>query len=100
MKRLNLKHWRDVFFTKLILLTLATPALAYDLPFVKRTEDLSTSIAGPFLTAAGTIMFVVTCLMAAFGEWGEGFKKVIQIVFWLSIALAGAGVVAWMKTGS
>lgn len=100
MKRLNLKFWRDVIITKFILLTIAVPVLADDLPFVAKTKELSTNIAGPFMTAAGTIMFVVTCLMAAFGEWADGFKKIIQIVFWLSLGLIGTGGIAWIKSGS
>lgn len=59
-----------------------------DLPFDSTMETLSKSISGPFLTDAAVIMIVVTCLMLAFGEWGDGFKKIITIVMWLSIAFA------------
>jgi type IV secretory pathway VirB2 component (pilin) len=33
-------------------------------------------------------MVAVTCVMLAFGEWGDGFKRVINIVLWLSVAFS------------
>lgn len=66
-----------------------------DLPFVSTTQILQKSISGPFLLAAAIIMIVITCLMLAFGEWGDGFKKVLNIVLWLSVAF---GVTSFITT--
>ena len=58
------------------------------LPFESTLDMLQKSISGPVLTSMSIIMVAVTCVMLAFGEWGEGFKKIINIVLWLSIAFA------------
>lgn len=58
------------------------------LPFESTLDMLQKSISGPVLTSMSIIMVAVTCLMLAFGEWGDGFKKIINIVLWLSVAFA------------
>jgi type IV secretory pathway VirB2 component (pilin) len=63
------------------------------LPFNSTMNIVKDAISGPFLLAASVIMIVITCLMLAFGEWGDGFKKMINIVLWLSIAFAATGFV-------
>lgn len=65
------------------------------LPFDSTLTMLKDAISGPFLMAAAIIMMVITCLMLAFGEWGDGFKKLINIVMWLSIAF---GVTTFITT--
>jgi type IV secretory pathway VirB2 component (pilin) len=57
-----------------------------NLPFTSTLDTLKEAISGPFLMSASIIMIVVTCLMLAFGEWGDGFKKFLNIAMWLSIA--------------
>jgi type IV secretion system protein TrbC len=59
-----------------------------DLPFESTLDMLQKSISGPVLTSISIIMVAVTCVMLAFGEWGDGFKRIINIVLWLSIAFA------------
>jgi type IV secretion system protein VirB2 len=63
------------------------------LPFDSVMQKLEGAISGDFLTATAIIMIIVTCLMLAFGEWGDGFKKIINIVLWLSVAFAAASFV-------
>lgn len=67
-----------------------------DLPFVSSMNKLKDAISGPFLLAGAIIMIVVTCLMLAFGEWGDGFKKMINVVLWLSVAFAATTFVSSM----
>lgn len=69
---------------------------ASDLPFVSTLNTFKEAISGPFLLSASIIMIVVTCIMLAFGEWGDGFKKMINIVMWLSIAFAATSFVTTM----
>lgn len=69
------------------------------LPFNSTMDTIKDAISGPFLLAAAIIMIVVTCLMLAFGEWGDGFKKMINIVLWLSIAFAASGFVTSLFAG-
>ena len=70
-----------------------------DLPFVSTMNTLKDAISGPFLLSGAIIMIVVTCLMLAFGEWGDGFKKMINIVLWLSVAFAATSFVTTMFGG-
>lgn len=72
---------------------LANADTGADLPFNSTMNLLKDSITGPFLMSASIIMIVATCLMLAFGEWGDGFKKLINIVLWLSIAFSATSFV-------
>lgn len=64
-----------------------------NLPFTSTMNLVKDAISGPFLLAAAVIMMVITCLMLAFGEWGDGFKKMINIVLWLSVAFAATNFI-------
>lgn len=95
MKNYNLKSWHKLFIS-LASFTLSTNALASttsSLPFVSALQSVESAITGPFLLSAGLIMIVVTCLMLAFGEWGEGFRKFITIVLWLGVAFGASSLV-------
>lgn len=70
-----------------------------NLPFNSTMNMIKDAISGPFLLAAAVIMIVITCLMLAFGEWGDGFKKMINIVLWLSIAFAATGFITSLFGG-
>lgn len=74
-------------------INLAKADTSTDLPFNSTMNLLKDAITGPFLMSASIIMIVVTCLMLAFGEWGDGFKKLINIVLWLSIAFSATSFV-------
>lgn len=65
------------------------------LPFTSTLNKLKDAISGPFLLSAAIIMIVATCLMLAFGEWGDSFKRIINIVLWLSVAF---GVTSFIST--
>lgn len=69
------------------------------LPFNSTMNVIKDAISGPFLLAAAVIMIVITCLMLAFGEWGDGFKKMINIVLWLSVAFAATGFITSLFGG-
>ena len=69
------------------------------LPFNSTMNMLKDAISGPFLLSAAVIMLVITCLMLAFGEWSDGFKRIINIVLWLSIAFAATNFVTSMFGG-
>ena len=84
MKHLHLKHWLKSLVIAGLLYSNA--AWASSLPFTSTLTTLKNAITGPFLLTATMIMVVVTFMMMAFGEWGDGFKKLINIVFWLSMA--------------
>jgi type IV secretory pathway VirB2 component (pilin) len=95
----NLKNWlRRLFFLN-ILFCISQEAFASsstNLPFSSTMQMLQQAISGPFLMSASIIMVVVTCLMLAFGEWGDGFKRIITVVLWLSIAFAATTFITTM----
>lgn len=97
MANFHLKHWCKRGFVGFgVMCAGMSSAFAYGsgyLPFNSTMDTIKDAISGPFLLAAAVIMIVVTCLMLAFGEWGDGFKKLINIVLWLSIAFAATGFV-------
>lgn len=96
MKILNLKNWRKLLITTIGSCTLSTSTFASttsSLPFVTALQTVESAITGPVLLAAGLIMIVITCLMLAFGEWGEGFRKFINIVLWLGVAFSASSMV-------
>lgn len=103
MMNLNLKNWlKKSVATVGVLIAQINVALAStsgNLPFTSTMNKLKDAISGPFLLAASIIMIVVTCLMLAFGEWGEGFKKVINIVLWLSVAFGASSFVSTLFGG-
>lgn len=95
MKNMFLKNWLKIVSVILGLIT-TTQSFASssgNLPFVSTMNTLKDGISGPFLLAGAIIMIVVTCLMLAFGEWGDGFKKMINIVLWLSVAFAATSFI-------
>jgi type IV secretory pathway VirB2 component (pilin) len=98
MANFYLKKWLR-YFSALIPLSVATTSYAStssSLPFASSLSTLKDAISGPVLLSASIIMIVVTCLMLAFGEWGSGFKTLINIVFWLSVAFGAASFVSTM----
>lgn len=101
MANLYLKNWasKSVALAGLLLTNNVFASSSGDLPFVSTMNTLKDAISGPFLLAGAIIMIVVTCLMLAFGEWGDGFKKMINIVLWLSVAFAATSFVTTMFGG-
>ena len=104
MANLNLKNWlkKTSFYISLgsaLLTSSAFASISGDLPFVSTMNTLKDAISGPFLLSASIIMIVVTCIMLAFGEWGDGFKKMINIVLWLSVAFAATSFITTLFGG-
>lgn len=105
-KRILMKYKKLILKSTMGMTAIAlytTNALASNtsnLPFNSTMNILKEAISGPFLLSAAIILIVITCLMLAFGEWGEGFKRLINIVLWLSIAFAATGFVTSMFGGS
>jgi type IV secretion system protein VirB2 len=48
------------------------------------------SITGPVARIVAILIIVATGLTLAFGDVGQGFKKLLQILFGLAIAFAAA----------
>lgn len=71
-------------------LMIAGPAYAAGsgMPWEGPLDQILTSIEGPVARIVAVIIITITGLTLAFGETSGGFRKLIQIVFGLSIAFA------------
>jgi len=71
---------------------LAAPAHAAGsgMPWEQPLEQILESVQGPVAKIVAVIIIIVTGLTLAFGETSGGFRRLIQIVFGLSIAFAAS----------
>ncbi|MGI9375021.1 MAG: TrbC/VirB2 family protein [Tsuneonella suprasediminis] len=70
----------------------ATPAYAggSSMPWEAPLQSILDSIEGPVAKIIAVIIIVITGLTLAFGDTGGGFRRLIQIVFGISIAFAAS----------
>ncbi|MBZ9768299.1 TrbC/VirB2 family protein [Mesorhizobium sp. CA6] len=73
-------------------LMLAPVALASgsSMPWEQPLEKILQSVEGPVSKIIAVIIIIVTGLTLAFGDSSGGFRRLIQIVFGLSIAFAAS----------
>lgn len=73
-------------------LVIATPALAAgsSMPWEAPLQAILESIQGPVAKIVAVIIIIATGLALAFGDTSGGFRRLIQIVFGLSIAFAAS----------
>jgi type IV secretion system protein TrbC len=69
-----------------------TPAFAAgsNMPWEAPLQSILESIQGPVARIIAVIIIIATGLTLAFGDTSGGFRKLIQIVFGLSIAFAAS----------
>lgn len=74
------------------LMLLATPADAAgsSMPWEAPLQSILQSIEGPVAKIVAVIIIISTGLTLAFGDTSGGFRRLIQIVFGLSIAFAAS----------
>ena len=83
--------------TALILGTVICVALAStahaagsNMPWEQPLQQILDSVQGPVVKIIAVIIIIVTGLTLAFGETSGGFRRLIQIVFGISIAFAAS----------
>jgi len=78
--------------TALASITFATAAQAAGtgMPWEQPLQQVLGSVQGPVAKILAVIVIIVTGLTLAFGESAGGFRRLIQIVFGLSIAFAAS----------
>ena len=73
---------------------LAVPAPARaagsNMPWEQPLQQILQSIEGPVTKVVAVIIIIATGLSLAFGDSGGGFRRLVQIVFGLSIAFAAS----------
>lgn len=76
----------------LIALLIAAPAQAAgsSMPWEAPLQAILESIQGPVAKIVAVIIIIATGLALAFGDTSGGFRRLIQIVFGLSIAFAAS----------
>jgi type IV secretion system protein VirB2 len=70
----------------------ATPAFAAgsNMPWEQPLNQILQSVEGPVAKILAVIIIIVTGLTLAFGDTSGGFRRLVQIVFGLSIAFAAS----------
>jgi type IV secretion system protein VirB2 len=70
----------------------AAPTLAAgsNMPWEQPLQQVLESVQGPVLKIIAVLIIIVTGLTLAFGDTSGGFRRLIQIVFGLSIAFAAS----------
>lgn len=81
-----------VFSSFVLFALLSAPAYAAgsNMPWEQPLNQILESIQGPVAKVISVIVIILTGLALAFGETSGGFRRLIQIVFGLSIAFAAS----------
>lgn len=74
----------------LLLLESTAQAAGSSMPWEGPLQSILESIQGPVARIVAVIIIIATGLALAFGDTSGGFRKLIQIVFGLSIAFAAS----------
>jgi type IV secretion system protein TrbC len=73
-------------FALMALATAPAYAAGSNMPWEQPLNQILDSVQGPVAKVISVIIIVITGLTLAFGETAGGFRRLIQIVFGLSIA--------------
>jgi len=74
----------------MLALTGTAKAAGSNMPWEAPLQSILDSIQGPVAKIVAVIIIIVTGLTLAFGDTSGGFRRLIQIVFGLSIAFAAS----------
>ena len=77
-------------FAALAAATAPAYAAGTNMPWEQPLQQILDSVQGPVAKILSVIVIVVTGLTLAFGDSSGGFRRLIQIVFGLSIAFAAS----------
>ena len=90
---------RPMLFPRCFVASLATAAMlaaaqaraaGSGMPWEQPLEKVLESVQGPVAKIVAVIIIITTGLTLAFGETAGGFRRLIQIIFGLSIAFAAS----------
>jgi type IV secretory pathway VirB2 component (pilin) len=80
----------SAFLTVSLVMAPAAHASGSSMPWEQPLEKILQSIEGPVAKIVAVIIIIVTGLTLAFGDTSGGFRRLVQIVFGLSIAFAAS----------
>lgn len=69
---------------------MSAQAAGTGMPWEQPLQQVLDSVQGPVAKIVAVIIIIVTGLTLAFGETAGGFRRLIQIIFGLSIAFAAS----------
>jgi len=69
---------------------ISAEAAGTGMPWEQPLQQVLDSVQGPVAKIVAVIIIIVTGLTLAFGETAGGFRRLIQIIFGLSIAFAAS----------
>ena len=85
---------RRVFRSPTVVIAALASAPAYaagsNMPWEQPLQQILDSVQGPVSKIVAVIIIITTGLSLAFGDTSGGFRRLIQIVFGLSIAFAAS----------
>ena len=95
MRSINLPRARHVAAalaaaTLALTCSASAQAAGSGMPWEAPLEQVLESVQGPVAKIVAVIIIIVTGLTLAFGETAGGFRRLIQIIFGLSIAFAAS----------
>ncbi|SFK84649.1 TrbC/VirB2 family protein [Rhodanobacter glycinis] len=82
--------WLWLFLLLMCLAATVAHAAGSNMPWEAPLQSILESIQGPVAKIIAVIIIIVTGLTLAFGDTSGGFRRLIQIVFGLSIAFAAS----------
>ncbi|ODT18961.1 MAG: conjugal transfer protein TrbC [Kaistia sp. SCN 65-12] len=93
MTRLAIRHavmGAASLSTVLLVLSSTAHAAGSSMPWEQPLQQVLQSVEGPVAKIVAVIIIIVTGLTLAFGDSSGGFRRLIQIVFGISIAFAAS----------
>ncbi|HGM8378867.1 TPA: TrbC/VirB2 family protein [Pseudomonas aeruginosa] len=91
LRRLAAPAHNGLLLAAVMLMTAGTAkAAGSSMPWEGPLQSILDSIQGPVARIVAVIIIIATGLALAFGDTSGGFRKLIQIVFGLSIAFAAS----------
>jgi type IV secretion system protein VirB2 len=91
------RHWircarsaRLTIFAAIAVASAEAHAAGSGMPWEEPLQKVLDSVQGPVAKIVAVIIIITTGLTLAFGETAGGFRRLIQIVFGLSIAFAAS----------
>jgi type IV secretion system protein VirB2 len=81
---------RITLFAATMIIAAHAEAAGSGMPWEQPLQQVLESVQGPVAKIVAVIIIITTGLTLAFGETAGGFRRLIQIVFGLSIAFAAS----------
>ncbi|HLG89142.1 MAG TPA: TrbC/VirB2 family protein [Alphaproteobacteria bacterium] len=89
---LHARRFPPFVWMVLVAIALPMPALAAGagMPWEAPLQQILNSVEGPVSKIVAVLIIISTGLTLAFGETSGGFRRLIQLVFFISIAFAAS----------